>query len=218
MYDGRLVGCARELLRPHPEAAAEGAPPGGPEILQRLITGLQAGPRSILCPVPPRRCCLRSGSAGYGVPLCAPARWCEGERGRSSGRAVSICFRLRLPRVRVPSAPPVRPFGTFFSLPSAAAGTPENARLSAHLSESMRTGFEAHFGPFPVSLRPLSPTQPNHRHLGTDVGSSIVQWVGGRPKRAGLKKPPPRRIEQGSNYPVQCARFRQRSGHVLGRP
>ena len=32
-----------------------------------------------------------------------------------------------------------------------------------------RTGSRAHFGPFSVSLGPLSPTQPNHGHFGTVV-------------------------------------------------
>jgi hypothetical protein len=36
---------------------------------------------------------------------------------------------------RVSFPPPVSPFGTFFSLPLSAAGTPQNAGLSAHLSE-----------------------------------------------------------------------------------
>jgi hypothetical protein len=33
-------------------------------------------------------------------------------------------------------------------------------------------GSKAHFRPYPVSLRPLSLTQPNHGHFGTDVRSS----------------------------------------------
>ena len=46
---------------------------------------------------------------------------------------------------------------------------------------------EAHFGPFFVSLGRLSPTQPNHGHFGTDVGSSIIQRVGG-PRRGSVLK------------------------------
>jgi hypothetical protein len=34
------------------------------------------------------------------------------------------------------------------------------------------TRSEAYFGPFPVSLRPLSLTQPNHAHFGTVIGTS----------------------------------------------
>jgi hypothetical protein len=36
-------------------------------------------------------------------------------------------------------------------------------------------GLRGHFGPISVFLGPLSPTQPNHGHFGTDVESSIIQ-------------------------------------------
>ena len=111
----------------------------------------------------------------------------------------------------VPLPPPVLPVETFFLLRSAAAGTPQNAGLSA-IVRTTRTGSEAHFGPFPVSLRPLSPPQPNHGHFGTDVGSSVIQWLMVRPKGSGFAKPPLRRSEQGSNCPVQCVCFRTASG------
>ena len=45
------------------------------------------------------------------------------------------------------------------------------------------SGLRGRFGPFSVSLGPLSPTQPNHGHFGTDVESSIIQRVEGAPKR-----------------------------------
>jgi hypothetical protein len=71
----------------------------------------------------------------------------------------------------------------------------------------MRTGSRAHFGPFFVSLGPLSPKQPNHGHFGTDVESSRIQRVGGRLKGVGFEKPPLRRSEQGSNCPVRRGRY-----------
>ena len=37
------------------------------------------------------------------------------------------------------------------------------------LFRTTSTGLEARFGPFSVPLRPLSLTQPNHGHFGTDV-------------------------------------------------
>ena len=52
------------------------------------------------------------------------------------------------------------------------------------------TRFEAHFGPFPVSLRPFSLTQPNHAHFGTVIGTSTDQWVRGSPKERSLEEPP----------------------------
>jgi hypothetical protein len=61
------------------------------------------------------------------------------------------------------------------------------------------TGRGGRFGAFLVSLGPLSPKQPNHGHFGTDVESSIIQWVTGCPKGVGFEKPPLRRREQGSN-------------------
>ena len=71
--------------------------------------------------------------------------------------------------------------------------------------------------PFFVSLGPLSPTQPNHGHFGTDVGIAITQWVGGRPKGCGFEKLPLGRSEPGSNHSVQCVCFRPHSGPLMGR-
>jgi hypothetical protein len=87
-----------------------------------------------------------------------------------------------------------------------ALSTGRNAAECQALRPFIRTtggGPEAHFGPFSVSLGRLSLRQPNHGHFGTDVESSIIQVVGGRLKGAGFEKPPLRRSEQGSNYPVQ---------------
>jgi uncharacterized membrane protein YphA (DoxX/SURF4 family) len=57
--------------------------------------------------------------------------------------------------VRIPLAPPVFTHGTFFLLRSAAAGTPQNAGLSAHLPEPQGRApkpildyFLSLFGPF----------------------------------------------------------------------
>ena len=78
-------------------------------------------------------------------------------------------------------------------------------------------GPRGHFGPVSVSFGPLSPTQPNHGHFGTDVGIQITQWVRGRPGNAGFEKPPLRRSEPGSNRLVHCVCFRPHSGPVMGR-
>jgi hypothetical protein len=114
MYEGQFVGSASELLRPHPGAAAEGAPPGATEVLQRLTTGLQAAPDRSYAQFH-RRGALR-GPAARG-PASLFARLRAGDREKVIGvlaGAVSICFKPRSPRVRVPSAPPKRPFGTSF--------------------------------------------------------------------------------------------------------
>jgi hypothetical protein len=64
-------------------------------------------------------------------------------------------------------------------------------------------GLRAHFGPFFVSLGPLSPKQPNHGHFGTDVESSIIQRVEWRLKVCGFERRPLRRGRPGSNDPVR---------------
>ena len=79
--------------------------------------------------------------------------------------------------------------GHSFSAPDPRSETRRTAGFSGHLSEPRGPPPRAHFGPFSVSLGPLSPTQPNHGHFGTDVESSIIQWVGGRPKGSGFEKP-----------------------------
>jgi len=68
---------------------------------------------------------------------------------------------------------------------------------------TMTTGGKARFGPFSVSLRPFSLTQPNHARFGTDVRSSQSQWVKGRPKECGFEGRPLRRNELGSNDSVR---------------
>jgi hypothetical protein len=85
-----------------------------------------------------------------------------------------------------------------------------NPAECGHFGSFFRTargGRQPHFGPFLISLGPLSPKQPNHGHFGTDVESSIIQRVGGRPKWVGFEKPSLRRSEQGSNCPVQRVRY-----------
>ena len=52
-----------------------------------------------------------------------------------------------------------------------------------------RTGVKANFGPFFVSASPLSPTQPNHAHFGTDVRSSESQCVTAPQRGEGLQEP-----------------------------
>ena len=57
---------------------------------------------------------------------------------------------------------------------------------SRQIVRTMRTGWRAHFGPFAVSLAPLSPKQPNHGRFGTVVrslpesmGYSDASWAAG---------------------------------------
>jgi hypothetical protein len=75
---------------------------------------------------------------------------------------------------------------------------------------------KAYFGPFCGSLGPLSPRQPNHGHFGTDVESSIIQWVGGHPKGSGFGKAPLRRSEPGSNRSVRYVYFKPQTGLTMG--
>jgi hypothetical protein len=79
------------------------------------------------------------------------------------------------------------------------------------------TGRGARFGPFLVSLGPLSRRQPNHGHFGTDIESSIIQRVGGLPKGSGFERIPFGRSDPGSNRLVQCVCFRPQSGPVIRR-
>jgi hypothetical protein len=79
------------------------------------------------------------------------------------------------------------------------------------------TGRGARFGPFLVSLGPLSQRQPNHGHFGTDVESSIIQRVGGLPKGSGFERIPLGRSEPGSNRLVQFVCFMPQSGPVIRR-
>jgi hypothetical protein len=77
-----------------------------------------------------------------------------------------------------------------------ALGIGRNPADRGHLRSFIRTTVtrsEAHFGPFPVSLWPLSLTQPNHAHFGTVTGTSTDQWVRGSAealKERSLEEPP----------------------------
>jgi hypothetical protein len=122
-----------------------------------------------------------------------------------------------VPRVRIPLAPPVSPVGTFFSLRSAPGGTPQDAGLSAKLSEPRGPASGPTSARFPSLSGPSSLTQPNHGHFGTVVESSIIQCVAWHPKGVGFAKAPLRRSEPGSNPLVQCVCFRPQSGPVIGR-
>jgi hypothetical protein len=53
------------------------------------------------------------------------------------------------PAVRIPFAPPVSPFGTFFSLCSPSAGPPQNADLRGYLSEPRAPARKPILGLFP---------------------------------------------------------------------
>jgi hypothetical protein len=88
---------------------------------------------------------------------------------------------------------------------------------SWQIVRTMGTGSRAHFGPFFVSLSPLSPKQPNHGHFGTDVESSIIQRVAWHPKGVGFAKAPLRQSEPGSNHLVRCVCFRPQSRPVIRR-
>ena len=65
-------------------------------------------------------------------------------------------------------------------------------------------------------LASLSPKQPNHGHVGTDVESSIIQRVGGRPKGAGLKNLRSGGVSRDRTLRFGM-RFRQQSRRVMGR-
>ena len=51
------------------------------------------------------------------------------------------------------------------------SGGPEPRRMQAFATILPNHGHrpQAYFEPFSVSLGPLSPTQPNHGHFGTDI-------------------------------------------------
>src|ERR671914_281970 len=83
-----------------------------------------------------------------------------------------------------PLPPPRRAVGTFSFKARAAFGTPQNAGICGLTSGR------------PISGRFSDATEP--RHFGTDVGISIIQWVGGCPKGCGFEKLPLNRSEQGS--------------------
>jgi hypothetical protein len=65
------------------------------------------------------------------------------------------------------------------------------------------TGSDAHFGPYPISLRPLSLTQPNHDHFGTVVRSPPDQWVMRCQLGCGFESAALKRSEQGSNNSIR---------------
>ena len=98
----------------------------------------------------------------------------------------SIDFSKREGLTTIPLPPPVCPFGTFFLLRSVVAGTPQNAGLSAHLSEPRGRAPEpilghslSLFGPFlrrnrttAILVRMLEARRINKLHEATrDVGS-----------------------------------------------
>jgi hypothetical protein len=68
---------------------------------------------------------------------------------------------------------------------------------------TMRTGWRAHFGPFAVSLAPLSRKQPNHGRFGTVVRRLPDQWVMRCQLGRGFESAALRRSEQGSNHSIQ---------------
>ena len=74
---------------------------------------------------------------------------------------------------------------------------------SRQIVRTMRTGWRAHFGPFAVSLAPLSPKQPNHGRFGTVVRSLPDQWVMRCQLGRGFESAALRRSEQGSNHSIR---------------
>jgi hypothetical protein len=80
---------------------------------------------------------------------------------------------------------------------------PAECRPLGSFIRTTRTGSEAHFGPFPVSLRPHSLTQPNHAHFGTVIGTSTDQRVRGSPKERSLEEPP-----SGEGNTARTVRYR----------
>jgi hypothetical protein len=80
---------------------------------------------------------------------------------------------------------------------------PAECRPLGSFIRTTRTGSEAHFGPFSVSLRPHSLTQPNHAHFGTVIGTSTDQWVRASPKERSLEEPP-----SGEGNTARTVRYR----------
>ena len=68
---------------------------------------------------------------------------------------------------------------------------------------TMRGDWQAHFGPFSVSLRPSSLTQPNHGHFGTVARSSPDQWVMRCQLGRGFESAALKRSEHGSNNSIR---------------
>ena len=102
----------------------------------------------------------------------------------------------------------------FWSRSSPSANTPSRdilfpaARIGRNPAECRRfcsfirttdTGREARFGPFSVSLRPLSLTQPNHARFGTDVRTALIQLVRWPMRECGFERAALRRSERDSN-------------------
>ena len=78
-----------------------------------------------------------------------------------------------------------------------------------------RTGLRAHFGPFSVSLGPLSPKQPNHGHFGTDVGKLRNSMGWRRPKGSGLKNLRSGEVNRDRTLRFSVSANRPQSGHVM---
>jgi hypothetical protein len=149
------------------------------------------------------------------------------DRGRSSRRWLRAAAMVGLSADLVVQRTPAKRMFAASELPSAKTPSRDilfhrvhrgrNPAECGHSWRIVRTtapGPRGHFGPVSVSRGPLSPTQPNHGHFGTDVESSIIQRVGGRPKGIGFERIPLWRSAPGSNRLVQCVCFRPQSGSV----
>jgi hypothetical protein len=76
-----------------------------------------------------------------------------------------------VPTVRISFAPPVHPFGTFFSLHSPSAGMAQNAVLLGHLSEPGVPARKPTLGGFRLSPAPFSnATEPRSFWYGCHKG------------------------------------------------
>ena len=116
----------------------------------------------------------------------------------------------------VPLPPPRCPVWTFFSAPDRRSESRRLRPFPANCPNHVAL-LEGSLRPFFVSLGSLSPKQPNHGHFGTDVESSIIQWVAWHPKGVGFAKAPLRRSEPGSNHLVQYVCFRPQRRPVIRR-
>jgi hypothetical protein len=141
----------------------------------------------------------RLGMVSPALPLCARL---PGETGPSPCSAVggSPSFRtLRSNRLHSASLPI---WDILF--PRLASGrNGAECRPFRSFIRTAVTGSEAHFGPYPVSLRPLSLTQPNHGHFGTVVRSQPDQWVMRCQLGCGFESAALKRSEQGSNNSIR---------------
>jgi hypothetical protein len=147
-----------------------------------------------------------------GLVATSPRGWASAEPGSSTGMFESPgreTTRHRDPRGRDAT---VRKIDTDSSNPACSASlasrdvlfpppiggrNPAERGHSWQIVRTMGTGLRTHFGPFSVSRGPLSPTQPNHPRLGTDVSRSSINALADTRTGLGLKGAPSGAVNRG---------------------